>query len=299
MGFAAALGVSGKKQRAISTFGETSWFNPIHQGTSFLLNTRQNNNNNNRRRGRTRGAPGGGNRQENGSRIDNRARNNAPQMLEKYRNMARDAQTQGDRVMTEYYLQFADHYFRIVAEGRARFEEQRRQRGDWSEDGEEGEGQDAGSGESGDAEMGGDSDQDRQSYYQDRPRREQRGERQAHDRGGQDRNGSDRSQDRNGQERPSRDNQAADDQPAARAGHDGADRVRAPRPRSRRPAGNDVDSGRSAEIDASVLPPALGLGAPAAEPAPVADAANGELAVEKPSPRPRRARRPAAEAEAS
>ena len=33
-------------------------------------------------------------------------------------------QTQGDRVMTEYYLQFADHYFRVLSESRARFEEQ-------------------------------------------------------------------------------------------------------------------------------------------------------------------------------
>ncbi len=85
-----------------------------------------------RRRGRN---PQGntGSRNEGGSRIDNRARGNAPQMLEKYKNLARDSQMQGDRVMTEYYLQFADHYFRIVAESRARFEEQRRQRDDWQE----------------------------------------------------------------------------------------------------------------------------------------------------------------------
>jgi hypothetical protein len=31
---------------------------------------------------------------------------------------------QGDRVTTEYYLQFADHYFRVLAESRSRFEEQ-------------------------------------------------------------------------------------------------------------------------------------------------------------------------------
>ena len=44
--------------------------------------------------------------------------------------MARDAQLAGDRVQTEYYLQYADHYFRVLGESRARFEEQRRQRGD-------------------------------------------------------------------------------------------------------------------------------------------------------------------------
>src|SRR3546814_7881165 len=43
--------------------------------------------------------------------------------LEKYKNLARDAQTQGDRVTAEYYLQFADHYFRVLNEHRARQEE--------------------------------------------------------------------------------------------------------------------------------------------------------------------------------
>ncbi len=78
-----------------------------------------------RNRGRNNGRPNGGNRGgDNGNRIDNRARGNAPQLLEKYRNMARDAQLAGDRVNTEYYLQFADHYFRVIADNRARQEEQ-------------------------------------------------------------------------------------------------------------------------------------------------------------------------------
>ncbi len=70
-----------------------------------------------------------------GNARDNRQRGNAAQLLEKYKNMARDAQLAGDRVQTEYYLQFADHYFRVLGEGRARFEEQRRQNGD--EDGDD------------------------------------------------------------------------------------------------------------------------------------------------------------------
>ncbi|MCE7794933.1 DUF4167 domain-containing protein [Sphingobium sufflavum] len=94
-----------------------------------MINNRQagrrrgrNNNNNN-------GGPrqnGGGNRGngDSGNRIDNRARGNAAQLLEKYRNMARDAQLAGDRVNMEYYLQFADHYFRVLADNRARQEEQ-------------------------------------------------------------------------------------------------------------------------------------------------------------------------------
>lgn len=79
-----------------------------------------------RNRGRNNGRPNGNDRNngENGDRIDNRARGNAPQLLEKYRNLARDAQLAGDRVNTEYYLQFADHYFRVIADDRARQEEQ-------------------------------------------------------------------------------------------------------------------------------------------------------------------------------
>lgn len=107
-----------------------------------MLNNRQQG----RRRGRGRGSQGNnGGRQDNGSRIDNRARGNAPQLLEKYKNLAREAQLQGDRVLTEYYLQFADHYFRIVAESRARMEESRQPRRDeWQgEEGYEGESIDA------------------------------------------------------------------------------------------------------------------------------------------------------------
>lgn len=86
-----------------------------------------------RNRGRNNnGRPSGGNNRgggDNGNRIDNRARGNATQLLEKYRNMARDAQLSGDRVNAEYYLQFADHYFRVLADNRARQEEQQGQGG--------------------------------------------------------------------------------------------------------------------------------------------------------------------------
>ena len=82
---------------------------------------------NNRQGGRRRGR--GGQRQnlgggQPGNRQDNRQRGNAAQLLEKYKSMARDAQLAGDRVQTEYYLQFADHYFRVLGESRARFEDQ-------------------------------------------------------------------------------------------------------------------------------------------------------------------------------
>lgn len=99
-----------------------------------MLNTRQGNNRRRSRNNNNNQRPqNNGQGRDNSSRIDNRARGNAPQLLEKYRNMARDSQLAGDRVMTEYYNQFADHYFRVVSEMRARQEEQqaRRNRDDW------------------------------------------------------------------------------------------------------------------------------------------------------------------------
>jgi hypothetical protein len=92
---------------------------------------------NNRQGGRRRGR--GGQRGQNlggqpGNRQDNRQRGNAAQLLEKYKSMARDAQLAGDRVQTEYYLQYADHYFRVLSESRARFEDQNQQRRQRDED---------------------------------------------------------------------------------------------------------------------------------------------------------------------
>lgn len=82
-----------------------------------------NTNRNNRRRGRGNRQQGGNGAQLN--RIDSRARGNAPQMLDKYKKLAQDAQHHGDRVQMEYYLQFADHYFRVIADNKARQDEQR------------------------------------------------------------------------------------------------------------------------------------------------------------------------------
>ncbi|HVR92026.1 MAG TPA: DUF4167 domain-containing protein [Novosphingobium sp.] len=97
-------------------------------------NNRGNNSNNNRRRGRSNNSS---NRPQGGqplNRIDSRARGNAPQLLEKYRKLAQDAHLNGDRVTAEYYLQFADHYFRVLADSRVRQEEQRRPQGErWQE----------------------------------------------------------------------------------------------------------------------------------------------------------------------
>jgi len=137
---------------------------------------------NNRQGGRRRGR--GGQRGQNlggqpGNRQDNRQRGNAAQLLEKYKSMARDAQLAGDRVQTEYYLQYADHYFRVLSESRARFEEQnpRRQRDD---DMDEDDGEELVEASERDGDMDERSDrQERGERFsrRDRPRRDDGGER--------------------------------------------------------------------------------------------------------------------------
>ncbi len=95
---------------------------------TLLINNRQQGRRRGRGNGPQRSGGGGQGQRDSGNRIDSRARGNAAQLLEKYKNMARDAQMSGDRVNTEYYLQFADHYFRVLADQRGRSEEQGQQR---------------------------------------------------------------------------------------------------------------------------------------------------------------------------
>jgi hypothetical protein len=146
-----------------------------------------------------------------GNRPDNRQRGNAAQLLEKYKTLARDAQLAGDRVQTEYYLQYADHYFRVLEENRSRFEEQqtqRRPRRDEEEYDSESEGEEelTSEGESGDEEGEVDT---RQRPRQDRGRgrepREGRERFERRDRRDFQGNGADRDEEsRDEQEMPER-----------------------------------------------------------------------------------------------
>ena len=62
---------------------------------------------------------------ESGNRNDARIRGNAQQLLEKYKSLARDATSAGDRILAEYYMQHAGHYYRVLAEFRSRYEDTR------------------------------------------------------------------------------------------------------------------------------------------------------------------------------
>jgi hypothetical protein len=76
-------------------------------------------NNKNRQRGRNNNGgrkhinPLSRNFESNGP--DVKVRGNAAHIAEKYLQLARDAQSSGDSVMAENYLQHAEHYFRILA----------------------------------------------------------------------------------------------------------------------------------------------------------------------------------------
>lgn len=229
-----------------------------------MINNRQANNG--RRRGRGGQRQQGGGNPNQGNRIDNRARGNAAQLLEKYKNLARDAQMAGDRVNTEYYLQFADHYFRVLAETRSRFEEQnpqqRRQREEFDGDDEDYDNNDdaarANEGESGEE---GDDRSERNDRQRGRDR-DQDNRRERQPRNDQGRSRSDERRPR-GEDRSSRSDDRAVQKDAVQndpgeapvaANEDEAPR----RPRRGRPRREEVETGDGGDI-AAVLPPALGV----------------------------------------
>ncbi len=92
------------------------------------------NNNNNNRKGPN---PLTRNYESNGP--DVKIRGSAQQIAEKYATLARDAQSSGDRVMAENYLQHAEHYNRIIAAAQAQLPIQSAQqnRDDFDDDGDE------------------------------------------------------------------------------------------------------------------------------------------------------------------
>ena len=87
------------------------------------------NNNNNRRnsfRRNTRNFKSNGDNSKFGSNFSNndnfkrkppgRNNNNAPKLIEKYNDLAREALSNGDKILSENYLQHADHFTRVLNE---------------------------------------------------------------------------------------------------------------------------------------------------------------------------------------
>lgn len=243
-------------------------------------NNRGNNNNRRRGRGNNNNRPNGGGGQQL-NRVDSRARGNAPQMLEKYRKLAHDAHLNGDRVTEEYYLQFADHYFRVIADTRTRQEEQRARRDDrWQENGEpyRDDGDDAGEYAEPEAPPYGEV----QNYTsrrerEERPRRDDRGNRADNGRAESGRieeeapAAEDASDDAGDQvqEQPS-----AYEPPSNPFTREARPRGLKPRREGRQPRREEPADGEPAGLDPSSLPPSIGAvreEEPAAE-APAEDA---------------------------
>lgn len=282
-------------------------------------------NNNNRGNNRRRGRGNNNNRQQGGgqnvNRIDSRARGNAPQLLEKYRKQAHDAHLNGDRVQEEYYLQFADHYFRVLADQRQRQEESRQPRTDrWQEGGE-------GEREREESEYGSEYASDDYTNYDQPHRREQREDRPPRqddrpvqtgparseraerperterqpdqrretaseengnqDNGGEDNGSSEGTEQRSPYEPP--------ENPFVRENR--GTRGLKPRREDRRPRreNNDSDNDGPQGFDPSILPPAISAGREEVVEAPAETAAEPEAKPRR-APRARRAKPPADDA---
>ena len=94
-----------------------------------MVTFRNNNNNNNRRssfRRNNRNFKSNGENSKFGSNFSNndnfkrkapgRNNHNAPKLIEKYNDLAREALSNGDKILSENYLQHADHFTRILNE---------------------------------------------------------------------------------------------------------------------------------------------------------------------------------------
>jgi hypothetical protein len=82
------------------------------------------NNNNNNNNNQNRKGPNPLTRSYESNGPDVKIRGSAQQIAEKYTTLARDAQTSGDRVMAENYLQHAEHYNRIILVAQAQMPQQ-------------------------------------------------------------------------------------------------------------------------------------------------------------------------------
>lgn len=72
---------------------------------------------------------------------DIKVRGNAHHIHEKYLQLSRDANSSGDRVMAENYLQHAEHYYRLIVDTHGSFQQQNQGGQPYANDGMNGRGQ--------------------------------------------------------------------------------------------------------------------------------------------------------------
>ena len=91
-----------------------------------MVTFRNNNNRRNNFRRNDRNFKSNGDRPKYGSNFSNndnfqrkipgRNNHNAPKLIEKYNNLAREALSSGDKILSENYFQHADHFTRVLSE---------------------------------------------------------------------------------------------------------------------------------------------------------------------------------------
>ena len=91
-----------------------------------MVTFRSNNNRRNNFRRNDRNFKSNGDRPKFGSNFSNnenfkrkalgRNNHNAPKLIEKYNDLAREASSNGDKILSENYLQHADHFMRVLNE---------------------------------------------------------------------------------------------------------------------------------------------------------------------------------------
>ena len=91
-----------------------------------MVTFRNNNNRRNNFRRNDRNFKSNGDRSKFGSNFSNnenfkrkalgRNNHNAPKLIEKYNDLAREASSNGDKILSENYLQHADHFTRVLNE---------------------------------------------------------------------------------------------------------------------------------------------------------------------------------------
>jgi hypothetical protein len=105
--------------RKVSIFLNNSKIDIMKQASNQRRSRGRGNNNNSGGRRNTRNHT----YESNGPEV--KVRGSAQQVLDKYLQLARDSQSSGDRVKAEAYLQFAEHYYRIVSADQEEQQEKR------------------------------------------------------------------------------------------------------------------------------------------------------------------------------
>lgn len=273
----------------------------MRPGQNKRMRGRNNNNNNNRK------GPNPLTRSYESNGPDVKIRGTAQHVAEKYLQLARDAQSSGDPVMAESYLQHAEHYFRIIATAQQAQQQQHqanlnRQQNDNPPEAEDTSAEDA---DVLNDRFSSPAERAQAILNQPQPNVSQQG----NPFGGQQNEGSGQSssngrQDRSGQDRSGQDRGGRNSNRRSRNFDSGEGNNRPPRPEQEAQARHsqaDSTVNDSSDDNQPTLPSFITGGSRTQEPAPASSAGSADNKSVEPAPahetaetpRPRRRRRPA------